>query len=187
MMKLKRIRYANQVVSRATLEEVLREDALYQSFVKQAEESRAAIKGAEVERRELSHQSTLATPEEREASRLERAVVYARKRLKELKEQRDRQRGIAYRSRVRLNGRNRRMVSASMISMKQRQGELRQALDSLEKRRVKVYRKLYQENFLETLKRADEVQEEEDEVDEFSDEELGLVPPAEEEKEDEDG
>lgn len=185
----KRVRYSNYVVSRKDLEEVLAKDSIYQSAVERARMSREASRKAEEEREEITHANTVALPQEKEASRLERAVVYTRQRLRDLKQQRDRQRIIANKARVRANTQMRREVSSAAISLKRCYAEMREALETAESRKAAMFQKLYTENYRETLQRAGVLGEEmpgEDDED-FTDESLGLLPPEEIEEEDASG
>lgn len=179
----KRIRYANYVVSRKDLEDHLANDEVYQGWVSRAKEAKQGQREAELERDRLSDEAATALPEEREASRAERALAHARKRVKELIKERDRTRSVAHSARVDANRAMRRRVSANNISLRKWQADFRMALDHANERKTGAYQKLYAENYQEVLRKAGELGEEDTEgEEEMTDESLGLVPPPEEEE-----
>ena len=178
-----RIRYANNIVGRHDLEEVLAKDSLYQATVKIAEEAKQRQREVVKQREAITHEHTLALPEEREASRLERALKFARQRVGELKKQRDRQRVIANSARVDANRRMRRMVSANNIAMRKCQAEFRRR--SIKRMCTRTqYSRRCTPRTIEKFWRNPECYGEVDEEEELTDESIGLVPPPEEEEQD---
>ncbi len=181
----KKIRYANDVVSRADLEKVLETDALYQQAIDTAVRAKAAQREAEAARELITQESARALPQEREASRAERALAHARKRVKELAAERDSTRLTAHNARMNANRETRRRVSSNNILIRKSQGEFREAFDLANDRKSTVFNKLYAHNYKAVLEKAGMLPEHtecEGEA-EFDDEVLNLTPeeePAEE-------
>ena len=176
----KKIRYANKVVSRSSLEKVLQTDATYQKSIEAAVRAKASQREAEVERDLITQDSTRALPEERDASRAERALAHARKRVKELAVERDQKRTIAHNARVNHNREIRRKVASNNISIRRFQGEFREAFDLANDRKTTVFNKLYARNYRAVLEKAGMLgSEEEAEEEEFDDVSLGLQPQEE--------
>ena len=178
----KSIRYANHVVSRSDLDKALERDTIYQRAVKRVVEAKTKQREVEQARGEITHANTLALPEEREASRLERAVVHTRRRLKELIAERDKQRSVAHSSRIISNQKMRREVSANNVLIRKYQGVFREAFDLANTRKSVVYNKLYSENYKEVLEKSGVLSKNEEDAGEFDDESLGLIPEPEEEE-----
>lgn len=171
-----KIRYANHVVSRSDLEEALKHDIVYQRAVKGAVKAKTLQREAEQAREQITLENTRPLTEEREASRTERALRFARRRVKELIAERDAARRVAHNARVSANRKMRRAVSSNNILIRRHQGEFREAFDTANDRKSKLFSEMYAENYKGILDKSSP-----DEDEEFNDDNLGLIPDPEEE------